>query len=91
LLHASATERSNWRFIASGEGIHWTDLTKTLSVEGLLHGQQSRERLASLEKWLHSKGKSPSRRKTPNKTLQAAKPCRDGNSDLQQFPRAACG
>src|SRR5438132_13674909 len=68
LLHASAAERNNWRFIANGEGIHWTNLDEDISVEGLLHGQQSRESHASLEKWLRQR-KGPSRRKTP-KTLQ---------------------
>ena len=69
LLHASSTERNNWRFIANGEGIHWIDLDEDISVEGLLHGQQSRKSNASLEKWLRQR-KSPARRKTPNKTLQ---------------------
>ena len=69
LLHASSAERNNWRFIANGEGIHWIDLDEDISVEGLLHGRQSRESQASLEKWLVSR-KRPSRRKTPNKTLQ---------------------
>jgi hypothetical protein len=69
LLHASSVERNNWRFIANGEGIHWSDLDEDISVEGLLHGQQSRESHASLEKWLRRR-KSPSRRKTPNKSLQ---------------------
>ena len=71
LLHASAAERNNWRFIANGEGIHWTDLDEDISVEGLLLGQQSHESHASLEKWLRRRQqKSPSRQKTPNKTLQ---------------------
>ena len=71
LLYASAAERNTWRFIANGEGIHWTELDEDISVEGLLHGQQSRESHTSLEKWLQGrKRKSPSRRKTPNKTLQ---------------------
>ena len=43
LLHGSASERNNWRLIAHGEGIHWTDLDEDISVEGLLIGQQSRE------------------------------------------------
>jgi len=68
LLHGSIAERNNWRLIAQGEGIHWTDLDEDVSVEGLLLGQQSRESLASLEKWLHARNKRvSSRRKTPNK------------------------
>lgn len=73
LLHGSVAERSNWRFIAHGEGIHWTDLDEDISVEGLLHGQQSRESQGSLEKWLQSRqGKSASPPKTPNRGLQPA-------------------
>src|SRR5437016_5890676 len=68
LLHGSRAERSNWRFIAQGEGIHWPDLDEDISVEDLLSGQQSRENLASLEKWLQSRGReSSSRQKTHNK------------------------
>ena len=72
LLHGSAAERNNWRFIARGEGIHWADLDEDISVEGLLHGQQSRESHASLQKWLRSRrGKGSSGQKTPNKGLPA--------------------
>ena len=73
LLHGSIPERNNWRFIARGEGIHWNDLDEDISVEGLLFGQQSRESLASLEKWLQTRPKRRrSRRKTPNKAMQPA-------------------
>ena len=75
LLHASATERNNWRFIAKGEGIHWSDLDEDISVEGLLLGQQSRESNASLEKWLQTRQpKRASRAKTPNKGMQPTAP-----------------
>jgi hypothetical protein len=71
LLHGSVAERNKWRFIAGGEGIHWTDLDEDISVEGLLHGQRSRESHASLEKWLQGRRrKSPSGTKTPKKSLQ---------------------
>ena len=71
LLHGSVSERNNWRFIAHGEGIHWTDLDEDISVEGLLIGQQSRESHSSLGKWLQSRrAKTSSRQKTPNKGLQ---------------------
>jgi hypothetical protein len=71
LLHGSISERNNWRFIAQGQGVHWTDLDEDISVEGLLLGQQSGESLGSLEKWLQSRNRrSSSRRKTPNKGMQ---------------------
>src|SRR5258708_37505834 len=71
LQHGSGAERKNWRLIAQGEGIHWTDLDEDISVEGLLHGQPSRESLASLEKWLQGRHtRIPTRRKTHNSRLQ---------------------
>jgi hypothetical protein len=71
LLNGSVSERNNWRFIAHGEGIHWTDLDEDISVEGLLMGQQSRESQSSLEKWLQTRGRrNSSLQKTPNKGLQ---------------------
>lgn len=71
LLHGSTSERNDWRFIARGEGIHWTALDEDISVDGLLNGHQSRESHASLEKWLQTRrAKGPSRRKTPNKGMQ---------------------
>ena len=38
LLHASAAQRSNWRLLGDGAGIHWPDVDEDLSVEGLLRG-----------------------------------------------------
>jgi len=71
LLHGSGAERKNWRLIAQGEGIHWTDLDEDISVEGLLHGQQSRESHASLENWLQGRRRTiPTRPKTHNTGLQ---------------------
>jgi hypothetical protein len=71
LLHASVAERSNWRLIAQGVGIHWTDLDEDISVEGLLLGQGSRESHASLEKWLQGRnGRTLSRQKRHNTGLK---------------------
>ena len=38
LLHASAAQRSDWRFIADGEGVHWPQIDEDLSAAGLLRG-----------------------------------------------------
>ena len=38
LLHGSARERSNWRLIGGGHGVHWSDLDEDISVAGLLAG-----------------------------------------------------
>ena len=36
LLNATAAQRTAWRFIAGGEGIHWDEIDEDLSVRGLL-------------------------------------------------------
>ena len=55
LLHGTPEERSNWRFIGDGEGIHWTDLDEDISVEGLLAGKPSGESQSSFKRWLEKR------------------------------------
>jgi len=38
LLHATQEQRSNWRIIGDGQGIHWPEVDEDLSVAGLLRG-----------------------------------------------------
>ncbi len=52
LVHGTPGERSNWRLIGRGQGIHWEDLDEDISVEGLLAGKPSGESQASFKKWL---------------------------------------
>ena len=52
LLHGNAMERSRWRLIGGGVGIHWPDLDEDISVAGLLAGKPSGESPRSLEAWL---------------------------------------
>jgi Protein of unknown function (DUF2442) len=52
LTHATDSERTNWRVIGRGHGIHWEDLDEDISVEGLLAGKASGESQASLKNWL---------------------------------------
>ncbi|NTW57003.1 MAG: DUF2442 domain-containing protein [Chlorobiaceae bacterium] len=52
LMHATESERQNWRFIGKGFGIHWEELDEDISVEGLLLGKPSGESQASFKKWL---------------------------------------
>ena len=52
LLHATAQERSHWRLIGNGLGIHWEDIDEDISVEGLLAGKPSGESRESFKKWL---------------------------------------
>ena len=41
LAHRTPAERSNFRFVGNGVGIHWPDLDEDLSVESLLAGRRS--------------------------------------------------
>jgi hypothetical protein len=43
LLHATADQRRNWRFLGDGQGIHWPDVDEDLSVSGLLRGTAAPE------------------------------------------------
>ena len=56
LAHATNKERSNWRPIADGRGVHWPELDEDISVENLLLGRRSGESQASLRKWLDQRG-----------------------------------
>ena len=38
LLAATPEQRSNWRLVGGGFGIHWPDVDEDLSTEGLLRG-----------------------------------------------------
>lgn len=68
LVHASPTERGNWRLIGRGEGIHWETLDEDVSVEGLLAGKPSGESQASFAKWLSQRSSRPiSRPRGPRK------------------------
>lgn len=46
LRDASTMQRSNWRLIGIGEGIHWPDIDEDISVLGLLAGNRHRSRAA---------------------------------------------
>ena len=55
LWHGTPEERSCWRLIGDGRGIHWPDLDEDISVEGLLEGRHSGESQASLKAWLQQR------------------------------------
>jgi hypothetical protein len=57
LMHATQAERSNWRLIADGDGIHWPDLDEDIAVAALLEGRRSAESQASLGRWLDGRQK----------------------------------
>src|SRR6266446_2954609 len=60
LVHATAEERSSWRLIGGGRGIHWPALDEDVSVANLLAGQPSAESQRSFKKWLAGRAR-PSR------------------------------
>ena len=40
---AKPEERSNWRFISGGYGIHWEDIDEDISIAGILKGNKNPE------------------------------------------------
>ena len=55
LSHGTSVERSHWRLIGHGRGIHWPDLDEDISVENLLAGQPSGESQVSFKCWLEQR------------------------------------
>ena len=73
LAQGSKRERTRWRLIGRGLGIHWPALDEDISVEGLLAGRRSSESQKSFERWLQMRVSA-----RPNKRMQptARKPRR---------------
>ena len=42
LSEASPAQRSHFRIIGTGRGVHWPDVDEHISVEGMLHGIPAR-------------------------------------------------
>ena len=55
LSHGTSQERSNWRLIGNGTGIHWPDLDEDISVANLLAGKASGESQGSFKRWLEKR------------------------------------
>jgi len=68
LLHGSAAERSRWRLIGKGVGIHWPDLDEDISIAGLLAGKPSGESPRSLQAWLARRGRTTASTRRARKT-----------------------
>jgi hypothetical protein len=58
LVHGTSDERSNWRLVGQGLGIHWPALDEDISVENLLAGRASEESRRSLKRWLAQRASS---------------------------------
>lgn len=52
LAHGTLKERTQYRLIGNGSGIHWSLLDEDTSINNLLQGQQSSESQKSLQCWL---------------------------------------
>src|SRR5262245_44023774 len=57
LVHASSKERSRWRLIGNGRGIHWPGVDEDISVENLLAGKRSGESAESFMRWCSKRGR----------------------------------
>jgi|GEM_PF-6414252 len=54
LCRGNSDERSDWRMIGGGRGIHWPQLDEDITAENLTFGKPSAESQASLKRWLGS-------------------------------------
>lgn len=63
LAHATAEERSSWRLIGGGRGIHWPAVDEDISVANLLDGRPSGESQSSFKRWLAGRPKPARNRK----------------------------
>jgi hypothetical protein len=55
LLHATPTERANWRLLGGGYGVEWPDLDEHIGIEALLAGRGSGESAESFGRWLKAR------------------------------------
>jgi hypothetical protein len=60
LVPGTPDERTNWRLVGQGTGIHWPALDEDISVENLLAGQAPGESQRSLKRWLARRAASGS-------------------------------
>jgi len=59
LVEGTSSERSTWRLVGGGQGIHWPDLDEDISVDELLAGLKSGESQESLKRWRSRRKGSP--------------------------------
>lgn len=49
LSEATPQQRANWQIIGDGHGVHWPDIDKDISAEGMLYGMPApRPRTSSI-------------------------------------------
>ena len=74
LASGTAAERSKWRLVGRGEGIHWPDLDEDISVEGMLAGRPSGESQLSLQKWTKRRDSLANNRTRRKRSATARRP-----------------
>lgn len=74
LSEATPAQRTNFRIIGSGQGVHWPDVNEDLSVEGMLSGTPARRPKSAAVRAHRVPVKEP-----PNKRMQ---PTREGRRTL---------
>ena len=67
LMHGTREERSHWRIIGKGEGIHWPDVDEDISAENILLGRPSGESQRSFKKWLEERMKKKRKSRMANR------------------------
>ena len=66
LAEASPKQRSHFRLIGSGQGVHWPDVDEDISVEGMLHGIPARRpRFRPADTKAHGVHEPPNQRTQP--------------------------
>ena len=79
LAEARPKQRTNFRLIGSGQGVHWPDVDEDISVEGMLHGIPARRpRSRSAETGTHGVHEPPNKRMQPTRGKRRAQSGRGG-------------
>lgn len=73
LVEATPKQRSNFRLIGTGQGVHWPDVDEDISVEGMLHGVPARRpRSRSAKAETHGVHEPPNKRMRPTRGKRRA-------------------
>lgn len=80
LSDATPAQRTNWRLIGDGHGVHWPDIDEDLSADGLLNGVPARR----------PRGNVAVQRSPANQVLQPASRARQ-KAKPKRRPRASRG
>jgi hypothetical protein len=75
LSDATPAQRTNFRLIGTGQGVHWPEVDEDISVEGLLHGIPARRpRLGAVPARVRTRGvQAPPHRRVEPARKRAAR------------------